>query len=242
MSVFNMKNMQNGFMNKFANRMFRKADGIVWDLMTGNVGVVTDDGIATISGSGEYAQVVTNLFDQMSMEVPAFAQSTPVADVQIGDLIYFGANNDKPGWVVGKTEKKPKAGQPGEPFIQLQLMRTNGTVGNWNPPKTQMVGFGDSGVMVIRTLTNMLPGGQGDLNNMQNGIMQMMQMQMMMGGESEMDLESIMPMMLMGGMSGNAGGGNMMQMMMQMQMMKSMFGAKSQGPSSAAIQSPFRKG
>jgi hypothetical protein len=93
-----------------------------------------------------------------------------------------------------------------------------------------MLGF-DSGIMVVRSLLNMLPGGSGGLSQMQSMLGPMMMMGAVGGGEGEggMDLGSLMPMMLMsqmGGMPGSApveGGfnmGQMMPMMMMMGMMK----------------------
>ena len=93
--------MQNMGADKFMNRLFRKADGVVWDLMTGKVGISTKDGIATLSGQGDDAQIEINMVEQFGMEIPAFAQSTPIEAVNIGDVIYFGST-EKPGWVVEK--------------------------------------------------------------------------------------------------------------------------------------------
>jgi hypothetical protein len=213
--MFNMSNSDIG--NKMMNRFFRKVDGVVWDLMTGRIGIKTKDGITTIEGDGDDAQVVINMLDQFGMELPAFAQSTPVSAVTVGDLIY-GAK-EVLGWVVKKNEKS------------LVLMKPDGTRSTWSPPKVQMLGL-DSGVMVLRSLINMLPGGQGGLGQMQNMLMPLM---MMGGGEDiGLDLDSMMPLMLMSQMGvpqvaadGSTpaaaypfGGGNMMQTMLLMQMMK----------------------
>jgi hypothetical protein len=208
--------------NKMMNRFFRKVDGVVWDLMTGRIGIKTKDGITTIEGDGDDAQVVINMLDQFGMELPAFAQSTPVSAVTVGDLIY--GVKEVLGWVVKKNEKS------------LVLMKPDGTRSTWSPPKVQMLGL-DSGVMVLRSLINMLPGGQGGLGQMQSMLMPLM----MMGGDDiGLDLESMMPMMLMSQMgvpTTNAdgtsaaanpfGGGNMMQTMLLMQMMKKMGGGSS---------------
>lgn len=214
--MFNMNSSDLG--NKMMNRFFRKVDGVVWDLMSGRIGIKSKDGITTIEGEGDDAQVVINMLDQFGMEVPAFAQSTPVASVTVGDLIY-GAK-EVLGWVVKKNEKS------------LVLMKPDGTRSTWSPPKVQMLGL-DSGVMVLRSLINMLPGGQGGLGQMQSSLMPML---MMMGNGDDgmgLDLDSMMPMMLMSQMgmptadgttaaANPFGGGNMMQTMLLMQMMKKM--------------------
>jgi hypothetical protein len=241
-----LSNMMGG--DKLMNRLFRKADGVVWDMMTGKVGVSTKEGIATFSGEGDDAEIETNLFDQFGMEIPAFAQSTPVASVAIGDLIYFGAT-EKPGWVIdikygvkptGSTAvaKKTKTAssavaltEEDKTNAQFVLMKVDGQRTTWKPPKVKMLGMGADGVMVIRSLLTMLPGGQAALGGMQNNLMMMMQMSAMSGDEGGFDMEAMIPMMLMGQMSGgdNGGGNNFMQAMMMAQMFKGgggMFGGK----------------
>jgi hypothetical protein len=149
--------------------------------------------------------------------------------------------NDKPAWVTKRNEKpttvKDPSGVdvPGVPLITFGLMRSDGTTTTWRPPKVQMLGF-ESGVMVLRSLMTMLPGGASGLGQMQGMLLPMM-MSGMMGGDSEdgdgsgMNLEKMIPMMLMmkmgtGSMLGadpNAAAGSMgsmMQMMMMMNMMK----------------------
>ena len=233
--------------DKFMDRLFRKAPGVVWDMMSGKVGIKTSEGIATFTGEGDDAQIDINLFDQFGMEVPAFAQSTPVAAVNVGDLIYFGAT-DKPGWIIEKrygvkptgsstkVVKRPTkasiAAGPGAELtvaeddidksnVSFTLMKVDGQRTTWKPPKVSMLGMGADGVMVIRSLLTMLPGGQQDLNGMQGNMMMMMQMSAMSGNEGGVDMEKMMPMMLMSAMGCQNNGGNMMQTMMMMQMMQS---------------------
>lgn len=228
-----MNNMMSTMMggnvgNKLMDRFFRKVDGVVWDLMTGRVGVRSADGIVTIDGTGEDAQVNINMFDQFGMEVPAFAQSTPLSAVNVGDLIY--GEKKVLGWVIEVKENTPKEPDPANPTAlaapvvkRFRIMTPDGTIKSWTPPKMSMLGF-DSGVMVLRSLMNMLPGGSNGLNQMQSMLMPMM----MMGGDS-IDLDAMMPMMLMsqvGTGDGTAamGMGNMAQMMPMMMMMSMMKG------------------
>jgi hypothetical protein len=219
----NMNNISKKMMNQF----FRQVDNVVWDMFTGRVGVQTADGIVTIEGEGEDAQVAINLMDQFGMPVPAFAQNTPLNSVAVGDLIYQG--NSLKGWVVevvrGASTTMPSTVE-GEPATVVQgevkrfkMMTPGGVSNTWTPPKVSMLGF-DSGVMVLRSLMNMLPDGKAGLSNMQGMLMPMM----MMGGD--MDFEKIMPMMLMSQLGANGDGSNamgmqnMMPMMMMMSMMK----------------------
>lgn len=222
------------FNKAFMDRFFRSVDNVVWDMMSGKVGFKTNDGICSIElnainedkTEAEDAQVSINPFEDFGMAVPAFAQSVPVTSIALGDMIYSSSSNKVLGWVVKKNEKS------------FKLMKQDGTRSDWTPPKVQMLGF-DSGVMVLRSLMNMLPGGQGQLGQMQGMLMPMMAMGMLGDGENEggMDMKSMMPMLLMSqmGMAGtdpNASAGmmgNMMQMMMMSQLMKGGSGGKNGG-------------
>jgi len=252
-----MNNMMNFGADKFMERMFRKADGVVWDLMTGKVGIKTNDGsIATIAGQGDDAQVEINLLDQFGMAIPAFAQNTPIANVNIGDVIYFG-KTETPGWVVDRLygvkptgSTTPTAAKKGAKVedavseanvdttnVRFTLMKVDGQRTTWKPPKVTMLGMGDNGVMVLRSLMSMLPGGNAGLQGMQNMLMPMM---MMGGGEDGgIDMESMMPMLLMGQMQAPtvtqpdgtvvAAPNPMAQMLPMMMMMQMMKGNKGGG-------------
>ena len=206
-------------MNKMMDRMFRRADGVVWDLMTGKIGVTTDEGIATLEGTGEDATVNLNLLDDFGMALPAFAQATPKNGVQVGDIIYRGAKNNI-AWVIDKKEVE----KDGDVTYKFKLMKPNGETTSWNPPKVQLMGF-ESGVMVLRSLMSMLPGGQGDLTNLQGMLMPMM---MFMGDDGDSDMmDKMMPMLLMQMMSGQGGaaaGGGMN--FMNLMIMSKIFGNK----------------
>lgn len=208
-----MNKMNMPGMDKFMNRMFRKAEGVVWDLMSGKIGVVTEEGISTLEGEGDDARVCVNLMDEFGVALPAFAQSTPVADVKVGDIIYSGKTRIT--WVIAVNTDKGN----------FKVMKPNGESTTWTPPKVSMLGF-ESGVMVLRSLMSMLPNGDKGLGQMQNMLMPMM----MMGGMSEDGegndmMEKMMPLMLMGQMNGGTdSGGGMGQMMQTMMMMKMMGG------------------
>lgn len=203
----------NKFSDKLMNRFFQKVNGVVWDLMSGKVGIRTNEGIATLDGEGEDSQISINMIEQFGIPVPAFAQSTPVDQIKVGDLIY---TDGKPkGWVI--TVKEPAEEGKAKKF---SLMSTTGSTHTWTPPKLQMLGF-DSGVMVLKSLIQMLPNGKEGLEGMQGTMMPLLMMfdgdDLGSGGGGMMD--KIMPMMLMSQMNGGAGGNNMVQTMMLMQMM-----------------------
>jgi len=218
-----MKNVTGMSVEKMMGRMFRQVDSVVWDLMSGKLGVRTSDGeIATIEGTGEDITVVINPFEDFGLAVPAFAQATPVDAVKEGDLIY--TSGEAPGWIISiKTSPEGKK--------SFKLMRPGGNISTWVPPKVQMFGF-DSGVLVVRSLINLLPTGADGLGSLQGMMLPMM----MMGGD--MDLEKMMPLMLMSQMNGSTAA-NPMAGMMQMMMMSKMLGGN--GPfSSNTNKSPFR--
>lgn len=219
--------------NKFMDRLFRKADGVVWDLMSGKVGIQTKDGIATCEGEGEDATVNINLIDQFGMSIPAFAQSTPVDGVKAGDIIYFGAT-DKPGFVIEK-----KVSDKG--VITFVLLKVDGQRTTWKPPKVTLLGT-ESGVMVLRSLLTMLPGGAGGLTGLQGALLPML----MMGGDSGIDMEKMLPLMLMGQMQAapvaaadgtTVAAPNPMAQMLPMMMMMGMM--KGGGGSSSGGKGPF---
>lgn len=189
---------------KMMSRMFRRVDNAVWDMMTGKIGIHTDDGIATIEGVGDDAQIAINIVENFGMPLPAFAQSTPVDAIKEGDFIYTAS---KPlGWIVEKKEKS------------FRILKPDGTRTSWTPPKVSMIGFdlGAGGPLVLRSLFNTLPGGESGLAGLQNNLMPLLMM------SDNIDLEGMMPMILMSQMNGGTSGGmgNMMQTMMMMSMMK----------------------
>ncbi len=176
---------------KLVKRFFRRVDDCVWDLMTGKLGVRTKDGIATLDGVGDEAQINVNLFEQFGMPLPAFAQSTPVDAIKEGDIVY----NDRKmlGWVIKRPEPVTWA---------FKILKVDGSRTEWRPPKVNSIGIDLSGAMVLRSLINTLP--TGGLGTMQSMLLPMM----MMGGGSFGDLEDMLPAMLMmqcGGMPGMPG-------------------------------------
>jgi hypothetical protein len=205
--------MMPDFGNKLMNRFFRKVDDAVWDLTSGNMGIRTDDGIASLTKDvdGNYS-ISLNIFDQMSIAIPAFAQNTKTEDIKIGDLIY----TDKKvlGWIIETGVGKNNS---------FRILKKDGQSGTWTPPKVSMMGIADAGgALVLRSLINTLPGGEGGLEGFKNNLLPMM---FMMGdnGDNSM-MEKMIPMMLM--TNGTGGGmGNMMQTMMMMFMMSGNAGA-----------------
>lgn len=192
------------FNRKFIEQMFRQVDNVVWDIMSGRVGFKSKEGIVTIElgdiveDEAPDAQVSVNMFEDFGISIPAFAQSVPVQSITLGDMIF--STSGPLGWVVKKNEKS------------FKLMKPDGTRSDWSPPKVQMIGI-DSGVMVLRNLINMFPGGSSDLGSFQNSLMPLMML-----SSDDNDISKMLPFVLMGQMGGD-GNNNMLQMMMMMQLM-----------------------
>lgn len=207
-------------MKKQVERMFKPVEGVVWDLMTGSVGIVRNGSVLT-RGQLEYIDPDTKqeadfaineqLFEAFSMPIPAYAQITQRAQVQLGDMVVLGNGNI--GWI---KKINPKS---------YRILTASGTTTDWTPTKIQTMGIGasDDGIMVVRSLLQM--GGNGadgsaNLANLQSSLMPLM----MMGGDSAA-MQDMLPMMLM--MNVNGAGGNMANMMPMMMMANMMKGGKS---------------
>lgn len=198
--------------NAFVNRLFRPVDNMVWDMSSGQVGILEKDGIVTVNlgevvdDKADNASIVINPLADFSMQLPAFAQSVPVDQVKVGDMIF--QNDRMLGWVTGKKANG-----------KFELLKKEGTSSTWTPPSVKILGF-DTGVLVLRSLINMLPGGETGFGDFKNMLLPLM---MMSGGDAS-SFGDMMPMLLMsqmgvGGMT-PAAGGNMLQTMMMMSMMK----------------------
>ncbi len=195
--MFNNANT-NGFSAKFLNRMFRKIDGLSWDLQTGQVGVKTQDGsiatlvsttnagnVAVAAAEGVAAVAATlastsynisvNPFEMFSTPIPAFATQVPFERIQAGDLIV--GDRDILGWVVGKTG------------AALKLLDFKGMHKTYQPPKVQILN--QDGALVVQSLGGLF-GGQAGVGGLQANLMPLL---MMTGGDSE-GLESILPILL----------------------------------------------
>ena len=167
--------------DKMLARMFQPVKDVVWDISTGKMGILGKNGsIFSLVGDGEAAQVVENMFSEFGMAVPAFAQSVPFDDVQLGDLAFRPGG--RPGWVV---EKNPNS---------LILLNTDSSEGTLRRNKVVTMGMDQSGVMILRNLFNMT-GAAGQQN------FQMM-MPMLMAGSTNEDAGDMVQMMLMMSMMG----------------------------------------
>jgi hypothetical protein len=194
--------MQNLFNAKGLNKLIRKVETLVWDLSSGKLGIQSLDGIITLETAGEGSaqtfNVSLNPFDAFAHRIPAYAVNTPNADIELGDII-VGANEIL-GWVVKKNQ------------ASLEILKKDGQITRYSPVKTQI--FGTNGYMVVKNLFNLL--GTDGASNMQSQLLPLM----MMGSDSGIDMESILPMMLMQSQTGQGGTGMNLQGILPLLMMK----------------------
>lgn len=217
-----MKGLEGFNYNAIVGRMFRKVDNVVWDLMSGKMGMKTKEGVVTATplfGEGEDSKTIKDLslsvnpIESFSMPIPAFAQATDLDKVKVGDLVVSGGTSIA-GWVIKVNGSSVK------------VMKADGQISEFRPPKVEMMNV--SGIMVVRDLMN-LSGGENGLASLQGSLMPLLMMSGEGGAGGDFDFEKFMPIMLMSQMGGMGGVGaaaganpmaNMMPMLMMMGMMK----------------------
>src|SRR5579859_987080 len=176
--------MQNLFNGQGLSKLVRKVENLVWDVMSGKLGIQGLDGIYTLESSGEGTNLVHNVslnpFDTFGMRIPAFAVNTPNADIEIGDII-VGAK-EVLGWVVKKNA------------ASLQILKKDGQITQYSAVKTQI--FGTNGYMVVKSLQGLL--GQGGANDLQSNLMPLL----LLGDDAGVNVEKILPLMLLQGQTG----------------------------------------
>jgi hypothetical protein len=200
--------------SKFMDRLFRKVDGLVWDVTTGKLGVDSPDGVytletvAAVPASGDQAAVPAsygisvNPFDGFGLPIPAFASNTSFEQINEGDLI-VGAKGIL-GWVIAKK------------VSSLVLLDKEGMNKQYTPPKVAIIG--QDGCLVVKSLTGLLGDGATGL---QSSLLPLL----MMGEGSNLDLEKMIPLMLFTQQGqGSAGTNSLAQMMPMMLMMSALKG------------------
>lgn len=189
------------------DNLFKKTDKVVWDILAGNVGVKTDDGIVTLKLSAANApdaaaaaaaqtdannvvetgqiddfkyELTINPMEGLSVPVPAYAFRTPVGQLKPGDIILL----DKGGvaFFMGIGEKKGSTNQ------SIRVLRPNGVSSNVTIATNALL---STGVMAVKNLFNP-GGGTGDT------FQQMLPFLLMFNDEGG-DLGKILALMTMSG-------------------------------------------
>lgn len=174
---------------KFLNRLFRRIHGLTWDVITGSVGLQTENGIYTVSMKEDGTpELSVNPIEDFGLALPAFATQSAHADVQPLDIIV--GDQGIIGWVLEKTASS------------FKVLDHNGHTKTYTPPKVAV--FGNQGVLVVRNLLN-LTGGANNANSFASSLLPLM---MLGGGDAQ--LEKMLPLLLLssqGGAMPAAGGG-----------------------------------
>jgi hypothetical protein len=199
--------------SKFLNRMFRRINGLVWDITTGGVGLETENGIYSLSitpavPARESAPAVAatygvsvNPLEGLGIKLPAFATQASFDEVNAGDLIV--GDQGIIGWVIDKTA------------AAFKVLDHNGNVKTYIPPKVQILGT--SGVLVVRNLFS-LTGGADGANALAGNLLPLL----ILGGGDE-KMEKMLPLLLMtsrGAAAGGSAAANPMANMLPLLMMK----------------------
>lgn len=195
---------------KMINKMFRRVDGVVFDITTGTIGIEKDGSVFTLGSDGLLAE---NMFAEMSAPIPAFAKAIKLSEVKLGDLV-INQNGEPFGFVTKLNEKS------------LGVLKTNGTVSTVSPAKVNLLGEGQT-IMVVQNL------GAGGIDPMMLMLMgdgegsdeMFIMLSMMQSGNSGnvSGMNNMLPMLLLSKnkdtSKGSGSGGDMFQKMMMMQMM-----------------------
>ena len=191
----------NAFASKFMRRMFRRIGGVVWDLTTGATGLKTDDGIHTVTFNDDgSASPNVNPFNELGMDLPAFAMLTQLSEISKGDII-VGAST-----ILGWAVEAPGTG------ASIKVIDHQGHHKTITPPKVSVMN--QTGILVVKNLFSLTGGADGATGLANN----MLPLIMMMGDGADSKLEKLFPLMLMqsAGAGNAAGGMNPMMLMMLM--------------------------
>jgi hypothetical protein len=164
--------------SKFLKRLFRKINGVVWDVVSGGVGLQTENGIFTVSFSDTGAASLNcNPLDDFGLAIPAFATQVAIADVEQGDIVV--GDQGIIGWVTDKTD------------AAVKVIDHSGYSKTYSPPKVSVFGGVPGGILVVRNLMS-LTGGAAGASNFASSLMPLL---MLGGGDDK--LEKLLPLLLM---------------------------------------------
>ncbi len=167
--------------SKLTNLIFREVNNVVYDLVSGATAIKTSEGL--ISFDQKTGELVTNPLETLGFELPAFAVLTPIAQINIGDLIV------KDGKAVGFVSMAADG--------ELEVVRIDGFTGEYKPTSIKLFGQ-TAGIQVVKSLFN-VDNGNAD-NMFSNPLMLMMLM-----GNKNKDMSSMLPFLLLGNGANTSG-------------------------------------
>ena len=176
--------------SKLTNLMFRQVDNVVYDIMSGATAIKTNDGL--VSFDHKTGELVTNPLETLGFELPAFALLTPLAQINLGDLIV------KDGKAVGFVSIASEG--------DFEVVRIDGFTGEYKPTSIKLFGQA-AGIQVVKSLFNF------DGTGTDQGMNPLMLMALMGGGKNK-DMSSILPFLLLGNGASTSGMNPLMLMAM----------------------------
>lgn len=173
---------------KLMDRVFRRVSGVVWDVMSGKIGLRTENGIYTVDIAEDGTPTVSlNPLESLGVAIPAFATQSALVDVQPGDIVV--GENGILGWAVSKTE------------AAVKLVDHNGHNKTYSPVKVQVLNT--PSLMVVRNLFS-LTGGASGAAGFASNLLPLLAL-----GGDDSKLEKLLPLLLMSnGAFGGAAPGN----------------------------------
>lgn len=133
-------------MKNLMDRIFKKVEGVVYDMSTNSIGVKQNGSIFSVTKNedGKW-DLIENPIESFAAGIPAFAKAIPLDQVQPGNLI-LSQSGEPYGWV---TNVNPNT---------LRVLKPNGSCTNISPAKVNLLGQGKT-VMVVNS---MMSGGSID--------------------------------------------------------------------------------
>lgn len=168
--------------SKLTNLIFREVNNVVYDMISGATAIKTSDGL--ISFDQKTGELVTNPLETLGFELPAFAMLTPIAQINIGDLIV------KDGKAVGFVSIASDG--------DLEVVRIDGFTGEYKPTSIKLFGQ-TAGIQVVKSLFNF------DNNKEDGGMFSNPLMLMMLMGDKKKDMSSMLPFLLLGNGANTSG-------------------------------------
>lgn len=190
--------------NTMLDNLFRKVENVVLDLQSGTLGIKNGSSTVTYK-DGATAENPLNFFN---IEFPAFAMSTPLEDIKIGDIL-VNSEGQALGWI---TEIFDFEGA-------FQVQNASGMTSKHIPSTNVMMG--GKRTMIVKDFF-----GDSSFGGIQGAMLPLM---FMNGGAVDANSEKVFQMLMLqssgifGGAMDSDGGNNMMSMMVPMLMMKNLF-------------------
>lgn len=223
-------------LEKLKDRLFKEVKSVVIDPLTGTVGWHAGKGedgekIVSLQKKGDKYELVENPLTDLSIGIPGFAVRTPVEQLKVGDLV---VEDNGVGFFLGKSNNESltnsvirvlnvKTGRAGDLSIARNTLLGGGSVLAVRSLAGLFGGDGNGGGMDFNSLLPLLLLGDGKLGDNKMLLFFLLSQQQNKDGQagginpllflllgdkkgSGSKLDSLLPLMLMGGLNGAGGG------------------------------------